>query len=269
MMFFGALVAVMVSGLVIHHFTWKAEPWPENAVQPPLYQGHRGYWKEGARENTLAAFHAAHKRGLKMIELDVRLAKGGVPVVFHDSDLKRIGSSEKTVLELSPEELFSLVQAPTLESVLADPSIPPWVNVELKTGEIFDGRLEKAVSEVIKKTQTQKRILFSSFNPIAIWRLSHLLPEVPRALLASKELAPGNRFYLRHLWLAPYINLNALHLDHNFVTEEELQAWKKRGVPVALWTVNESARAEAFIKAGALSIISDTLVEDPPQMTRN
>ncbi|KYG64130.1 hypothetical protein AZI86_12740 [Bdellovibrio bacteriovorus] len=262
-MTFGLVAVLVLSALVIHHHTWKAQSWPENSLTPPLYQGHRGYWKEGARENTRASFQAAQKRGLKMIELDVRLSKGGVPVVFHDSDLKRIGNSEKLVLDLSADEMLNLVQAPTLESVLTDLESPQFINIELKTGSIFDGSLEKAVSEVVKKTQSQRRILFSSFNPIAIWRLSHLLPEVPRALLATKEIAEGNRFYLRHMWLAPYINTNALHLDYNYVTEEDLRAWKKRGIPVALWTVNDATKAEAFLKAGAISIISDTLYEGP------
>lgn len=269
MMTIGVVALLAISALVIHHHTWQAQSWPEHSLTPPLYQGHRGYWKEGARENTLASFQAAQKRGLKMIELDVRLSKGGVPVVFHDSDLKRIANSEKLVLDLTSEELLNLVQAPTLESVLRDPELPSFINIELKTGAVFDGSLEKAVSEVVKKTQSQKRILFSSFNPIAIWRLSHLLPEVPRALLATKEIADGNRFYLRHLWLAPYINTNALHLDYNYVTEDDLRSWKKRGIPVALWTVNDAEKAEAFLKAGAFSIISDTLHEGPLQTKTN
>lgn len=259
----GFLAAALVLFLIIRHHTWKAQPWPEDSLRPPFYQGHRGYWKNGARENTLASFQAAHKRGLKMIELDVRLSRGGVPIVFHDADLKRIGNSDKLVLDLSSDEMLNMVQAPTLEAVLKDPDSPQWINIELKSGAVFDGSLEKAVTEVVKKSQAEKRIIFSSFNPLSIWRLSRLLPKVPRALLATREKAEGNRFYLRNLWLAPYINTNALHLDYRYVTEEDLKSWKKRGIPVALWTVNEAEKAEAYLKAGAFSIISDTLGEVP------
>lgn len=257
----GLLLAILVMFLVLRHHTWQAQPWPENALKPPLYQGHRGYWKDGAQENTLASFQAAQKRGLTMIELDVRLSREGVPIVFHDDDLMRLGNSDKRVLDLSSDEMQTLVQAPNLETVLRDSSLPPLLNIELKTGAIFDGALEKAVTDVVKRTRSEERVLFSSFNPISIWRLSRLLPRVPRALLASKELAEGNRYYLRHLWLAPYVNANALHLDHRYVTEKDLQVWKRRGVPVALWTVNDEALAESYLKAGALSIISDTLCE--------
>lgn len=259
-----ALIFLAVVGFLIYRqYTWKALPWPQGALRPPTYQGHRGYWKDGARENTLASFQAAQKRGLQMIELDVRLSKGGIPVVFHDSDLKRIGNAEKVVLDLSYEELQNLVQAPRLEDVLKDPQIPQWINIETKTGAVLDGSLEKAVAEVVRKSQAEKRILFSSFNPISLWRLSHLLPEVPRALLVTQEKADGNRFYLRHMLLAPYVNIHALHLDYKYVTEEDLKSFKTRGIPVALWTVNEAEKAEAFLKAGAFSIISDTLGEVP------
>lgn len=257
------VLALLFSYLLYRHFTWQALPWPAEAVKPPSYQGHRGYWQGGERENTLASFRAAQQRGLQMIELDVRLSKEGLPVVFHDADLKRIGNSDKRVLDLGAEEMGSLVQAPLLEAVLMDPAVPRWINIETKTGAFFDGRLEKAIAEVVRKTQAEKRILFSSFNPLSLWRLSHHLPEVPRALLVTQEKAEGNRIYLRQMWLAPYVHLHALHLDYRFVTEEDLRNYKQRGIPVALWTVNEAEKADVFLKAGAFSIISDTLGEVP------
>lgn len=257
------VILIIIGFLVYRHFTWKAEAWPQGAFKPPTYQGHRGYWKGGEQENTLGSFRAARKRGLQMIELDVQLSKGGVPVVFHDADLKRLGKSDQKVLDLEVEELEKLVGAPSLESVLKDPDVPRWLNIELKSSAIFDNGLEAAVAEVVRKTNSEKRILFSSFNPLAIRRLSHYLPDVPRALLASKEDAVGNRFYLRHLWLAPYVKAHALHLDFNYISEDELRAYSRRGIPVALWTVNDAEKAEGFLKAGAFSIISDTLGEVP------
>ena len=95
---------------------------------------------------------------------------------------------------------------------------------------------------------------------MTLWRLGRLLPEVPRALLASKEKDPSNKIYLRNLWFAPYVGVHALHLDHNYVSERELKNFCRREIPVSLWTVNEKERARVFFRAGALSIISDELV---------
>ena len=44
---------------------------------------HRGV-PEGVPENTIRAFQRALELGADAIELDVRLSKDGVPVVFHN-----------------------------------------------------------------------------------------------------------------------------------------------------------------------------------------
>src|SRR2546427_1676999 len=55
-----------------------------NAISDrPLIIGHRGA-SAVAPENTLAAFARAFADGADGIELDVRLARDGVPVVMHD-----------------------------------------------------------------------------------------------------------------------------------------------------------------------------------------
>lgn len=253
------IISAVVCYLVYRHYFWKALPWPEGALVPPAYQGHRGYWKSGARENTMTAFKAAQGRGLSMIELDVRLSKDGVPVVFHDGDLKRVAQKDVSVHDCTSQELKELADAPSLEEVFLSQEVPYYLNVELKSPFIFDHRLEFAVSELIKKCGVQKRVLISSFNPMLLWRLSFYLPEVPRALLATKAKEPGNKVFFRHLWLAPYIRIHALHLDHEYVTLSELKKWKSRKIPVAFWTVNDATKAKDYLEAGALSIISDTL----------
>ena len=250
---------LIVVYLFVRHTTWKAEAWPAQGVKPPMYQGHRGYWKGGAQENTLASFRAAKERGLAMVELDVHLSKDLIPVVFHDSDLKRLGHSDSHVGDLTAQELQQLVHAPTLEDLLKSTDVPSLFNIELKTDKAFSGILERAVADVVRKTQTEKRVLFSSFNPLAIRRLSKLLPEVPRALLASEEKGVDNRIYLRKLWFAPYIRANLLHLDYRYVDAAVIKRWAQRGVPVALWTVNDEIKAKELLAAGAISIISDTL----------
>lgn len=253
------ILAVIVA-LVVRHKTWKPQDWPSQGLRPPLIQGHRGYWKEGMQENSMAAFRAAQGRGLRMIEFDVRLSQDGIPVVFHDETLDRIVQNPKQVLEFTAAELKQLAQVPSLEDVLIATDIPQLLNVELKTKAAFDGRLEEQVAKLVRKHRAENRVLFSSFNPLSIRRLSKLLPEVPRALLASRETDPANKIYLKKLWLAPYIGAHLLHLDKSYWTAEEVQAYKKRGIPVALWTVNDRELADKYLQAGAISIISDTLV---------
>ncbi len=247
--------------LLYRHQNWQPEPWPKNALQVPPYQAHRGYWQKEVPENTLDAFALAQTQGYQMFELDVRLTLDGVPVVFHDADLLRMAGVQKPVHELLLKDLQVLFAAPTLEQVLLNSQRPPFVNIELKTTHILDGSLEKAVAEVVRKTKTETTVLFSSFNPITLWRLRLNLPNVPRALLATRERAHWNAVYLRDLWFVPYIGVHILHLDHRYWTPQDVVVFKKRKIPVALWTVNEKEKAQAYLQAGALSIISDTLRE--------
>src|SRR5262245_11550371 len=50
---------------------------------------HRGFAKRYP-ENTLASVRAALKLGLKWVEIDVQLSKDEVPLVYHDTTLRRV-----------------------------------------------------------------------------------------------------------------------------------------------------------------------------------
>lgn len=253
------IVLLLAAFLLYKHFYWKAEAWPEGALQVPTYQGHRGYWPGGSQENTMQSFRAAKLRGLEMIEMDVRLSKDLVPVIFHDDNLQRIGGRPEKVSEFTAAELAELVQACSFEEILTATDIPQKLNVELKTPHAKDSLLEEKVAALIRQHRAENRVLISSFNPLALKRIGKLLPQVPRSLLATKENDPSNRFYLKYLLFAPYIQVQALHLDYRYVSLEQLKAYRRRNIPVAFWTVNEKEKAQELLAAGAFSIISDQL----------
>ena len=59
-----------------------------NPFPRPLILGHRGAPYD-APENTLASFARALEQGADGVELDVRRARDGVPVIIHDETLDR------------------------------------------------------------------------------------------------------------------------------------------------------------------------------------
>lgn len=75
----------------------------------PMRFAHRGL-VQYAPENTLGAFQAAIAYGCEGIELDVRMTKDGVPVVFHDKTIERLsdGVCKKPICELTREEVQSI-----------------------------------------------------------------------------------------------------------------------------------------------------------------
>lgn len=99
---------------------------------------HRGFADE-APENTLGAVDYAARAGANAVEVDVRAAADGTPVVVHDAVVDRVTATTGRVDAYDPAELAAMnVRGsgdgiPTLEAVLslaADRGLA--VNVELK-----------------------------------------------------------------------------------------------------------------------------------------
>lgn len=81
----------------------------------PFVIAHRGLHTEppsGALsqepENTIAAFKAAAQAGIPAIEMDVRLTKDGVPVMFHDDSLDGKTTGKGRVEDLTWDEMRSI-----------------------------------------------------------------------------------------------------------------------------------------------------------------
>lgn len=250
--------AILVSGLIWAAkvvLFWEALPWPKGAFALPKVQVHRGLYGGEVGENSLGAFCAAARAGAKMVELDVHLSADGIAVVVHDNDIKRTSGREGVVAKLSAAELFRLAKVPSLKEVLDSRDCGAlYVNVEIKSSSARANGLEEAVARAVRGHES--RILFSSFNPLALRRISRLLPNVPRALLATGEREEGNKFYLRHMLLAFLARPHMLNYDGRSLTEAKARSFRARRLPFAIWTVDEPADARKFLAMGAESIIS-------------
>jgi MFS family permease len=257
LIFFGAILLSALFWGLKPIFFWETMPWPAGALELPAVQVHRGLETRGAQENTLAAFHDAVAAGAKMVELDVHLAGDKIPVVVHDKDLQRIAGHAGLVAKLSAAELKQIARVPSLEEVFTDPGLASLlINVEIKSTSAREAGLEAAVAAVVKKTRVEGRILFSSFNPLALRRLAKLLPNVPRAMLATGENEPENKFYLRRMLLAWLARPHMLNYDGRFLTEKMAKHLSSRRIPFAVWTVCDPEDGKKFLALGAKSIIS-------------
>lgn len=241
----------------------QVEAWPRHSFRLPSWQAHRGYWREGAPQNTMESLIAAREKGAEMCEFDVRLTKDRVPVLFHDPGGESLGEDSPGpwwVNQLTYEELKARVadrvNVCRLRDVLTSRDVTPYLNIELKSEEIWDDPLERYVAEEVRRAKAQDRVLFSSFNPVSIWKISRLLPQVPRAFLASPEMAQRS---LREMWWAPFLKIQLLHLDKVMVDEVSMRFWNRHQVPVAVWTATDSAEMMRFWNLGAVSVISDCL----------
>lgn len=255
--------ALWVIGLI---FNWQPTLWPEGAVTLPRWQAHRGYRPEnsGLIENTLPAFRSARAAGAVMAECDVRLTADLKAVVFHDDDLQRLAGRSDLVAHLSAEDMAKYVQAPLLSEMLRDANGPACFNIELKSkdGPFAKGKLEQLVVQAVFETGSESRVMFSSFNPFALRRLSQLAPNVPRALIATDHAEPGNSFYLRKMLLGFWARAQIVHFDARMLDRKRIDRWHERGLRVVAWTVNDPVRARELLAMGVAGVISDEIMTD-------
>jgi glycerophosphoryl diester phosphodiesterase len=83
------------------------------------YCAHRGLHNKemGVEENSPSAFQLAIDAGLN-IEMDIRMTKDGIPIVFHDADGRRMLNIDENIENLTLEEVRSAYIGNSLDKVM-------------------------------------------------------------------------------------------------------------------------------------------------------
>ncbi|MET1018943.1 MAG: glycerophosphodiester phosphodiesterase family protein [Microterricola sp.] len=226
--------------------------------------GHRGD-RSVAPENTIEAFTAAFENpSMQFVETDVQLSRDGVPMLFHDTTLKRVAGSPKRVADLSVAELKRLDVGAFYGEDFVDtrmPSLDEFLElaggydkrllIELKA----DWSLEQLaiVVDALERSGVGSRVLLQSFSIETLQNLQTAAPKQPRMLLI-REL-PGDP-----VPMALRLGVLALGTTAQSVTEapQALQRLHEVGIGVVCYTLN-SERSWAEVQAlGVDGIITDT-----------
>lgn len=234
----------------------------------PTIFAHRGS-RAYAPENTLAAFKLAVAQGAPAIELDAKLTADGEIVVFHDDTLERTTNGRGKLHEHSLAALkeldagkhfaaeFSGEKIPTLAEVFEAVAHLIFINIELKNYTSPGDQLPDKVADLVQRNGLQKRVMFSSFNLFALQRVSKLLPEVPRGLLAL----PGIKGAPARSWLGRMgLDYQAIHPETRDTNPRLIQKAHQLGKRVHVYTVNQRQEMVRLCQAGVDGIITD----DPP-----
>ena len=225
----------------------------------PLILGHRGV-RGTLPENTLAAFEAAAGEGADGIELDVRVCGTGELVVVHDPTLERVTSGRdlRAIAEMAHDELARVdvgdgQRVPTLTEALALARTRRLrVNVEMKRDAPDRTAIVRATARVLRRWDPNHPVLVSSFDPLMLAGLALLAPDVPRALLIGR-LSVKRRAPL----FARPVRVLAVHLDRVLTSADAVRAWKRKGMLVNVWTVNDAVEARDLRAIGVDGIITD------------
>lgn len=208
---------------------------------------HRG-WSGHAPENTLAAFRLAlEEPAVTWIELDVQLSKDGVPVVIHDSTLKRTTNGQGKVADWTAEQLgrldagswFSRQYAgegvPTLDQVMELSRGRCMLNVEIKgdsAGRL--GLLTQRVLEVIRHHRMTDDVVITSFDSKILTDVRARDPHIRTGLIIDFRPADLIRTVRR-------LGASFLSIGHRHLSAALLSEAAAAGVDVMAWTVNDTS----------------------------
>lgn len=236
----------------------------QNSPLWPRLIGHRGAAK-WAPENTLASFFCAADMGAQWVELDVRLCKGGIPVVFHDPTLERTTNGLGRLAEHRLDELKSLDAGSWFSRRFKDEPIPTLdealdviarlgmgVNIELKPD------LENGAETACRALEIAKRVwpesapppLISSFDAEALGEAARLADGWTLGYLAE-------RFECLDLEKALALKAGSFHLAAQDLRQDQIAALHQAGLRVFTYTVNDLAQARQLLAMGVDAIFTD------------
>ena len=258
-------VALGVGACVAYGYaTWRPRDLEYLYQGRRLVLGHRGAGAE-APPNTALAMRRAMEAGADGVELDVHLSQDRQVVVIHDATVTSVTGVPGRVREMTLAEIqrldagshfdpaFAGERIPTLEQALIAVGPQGVVNVELKGESLAGDGLEQQVVHIIRALHVADRVIISSFNPLRLWRVRRLDRQIARAMLHG----PNSPTYVRHLWLLPLVQPDALHPHYSMVDEAYMARARRWGVRVNVWTVDDAGEARRLVGLGVDGIITN------------
>ncbi len=202
------------------------------------HRGTRGL----APENTMRGIRKAKELGLKWVEVDVRVTRDGIPILFHDEYMARMTGLRKKVREAEWAEIRRYrvcgEEITRLEDALRED-----INFVVEVKEVED---VERVMEVVEEVRAKRGVLLTSYHE--------------EALLKTKEWG----YPVGIIFHTPYDFLRAKDLGFDFIvplyvllTQKSVSFAHRLGLKVLAWTVNEREDFERMQEWGVDMVATD------------
>ena len=231
----------------------------------PMAIAHRGGDGAGLEEeNTLKAFRAAWKNGLKYGETDVILSADGQVVAIHGSrnslqaglkgDISRRRLQAMTLAEIRNAVDIKGIKVATLEEILT--ALPRMkFLIDPKTDEVV-----LPLARLLKKLNALERVCVGSFSYDRVRHLMKLTKNsrVRTSFIIGRGFRLANKGVLM-LKTGRLTDIEAVQLHHSLVSKEMVDLAHSRGFKALVWTANSPLAIKNALNCGADGIISDRL----------
>ncbi|QQG35530.1 MAG: glycerophosphoryl diester phosphodiesterase [Micavibrio aeruginosavorus] len=230
----------------------------------PKIIGHRGACGY-APENTLESVKTAADLGATWVELDVKLTKDDVAIIFHDDELDRTTNGSGLVADTLYEDIkqleagswfsdgFSGIKIPTLEEMLELLiDLDLGLNLEIKPCPGREVQTAEAALDILSRYwDDPDKLLISSFQHVSLEVTKDMAAEWPRGLLLDDEWIPN--------WkdLAEYLEVATINVNGNLVTREQVEDIIDYGKPILAYTINDPQRFRTLQSWGVDGVFTD------------
>ena len=147
-------------------------------------------------ENTLAAFDAALAEGCNGLELDLQLSRDGVPVVYHDRTLRKVGGGTRAVHQADWVEIARLDAGGWLDRRYAGERVASLLeryarrtrlllHLKVRPGDKWAGvhvALADALGERIRKLRLTRRVIVLCFDLETLELVTERVTGIPTVL---------------------------------------------------------------------------------------
>ena len=214
-----------------------------------------------ALENTLPAFEKAIESGSDWIELDVKETSDNVPVVFHDSSLKRLMGQDGTIREMPLEEIkklhpavsmgpgYSNIKIPTLEETLDTCKGRIKLNIEIKEDGTESSDFTERVIQLIRDKGMTDQCMITSFCYTVLEKVKAIEPSLKTGYIRSKDIEDFSQ----------YPAADQFMLSIELIQKERVDQIHSLGKKVTAWTVNDLYSLRKCESAQ----VDDMITDDP------
>ncbi len=233
---------------------------------------HRGATVD-APENTLAAFEKAIELGADAVELDVRLTRDGVPVVYHYFYLDVLTSLAGPLFQVTAADLAQArfigstgaagdpARISTLAEVLHTIGGRIGLEIEIKGPE---PEAPAAIGAVLRRCRPLwETIEITSYEPLLLREMRLECPGIPVDLLVPRSepwMRPDVVAYAA-LQRARLAGARAVHLHPTQLEEEVVETIRAGGIDVHAWDVNDGPAMALVVERGIDQMCTDRLTE--------
>lgn len=223
----------------------------------------------------MAAFREAIAVGADGIEFDVRLTLDGVPVVIHDSTLRRTGGLLQRIAELTWSEVAKVDVGSWFSRSFANETVPSLgelfnlfqsnnstLYLEMKCDSAAEyAPLAAACCEMIAEHDLNERVMIECFQLPALKIVSELSSDIKTVALFEPSISnPSVLSDQSIIKKAVDVGAAALALHHRLARRSLIEKAKDIGLHIAVWTVDDPAWLE---RAQTLGI--DALITNNPR----